>query len=853
MIDGVRPGGVWLLRVLPPVGPPFLDLVAIRNAPDERVDLGWRELAPRRYAYGRIMDPLLRPIENARLRPAPRRFGAPAELGVAGELLASATDPMAETDALVAVSGPRGTTVFELPPWFASLRGAIDPATVRTDSRGRFSWQAVGAADATVVVEADGFAPAVVELTLGFDGQDRGDVVLEPLPRTEITVVDELDRPVAGAEVALGAAVIGRASVPLERVGRTDGSGRLSVPFAEVPILVAVRPSPDEPFFATSLPADLEQLVRLPATHRVVFRCVDPAGSVVDGAEIRLVRGEPLDEQGPGTLALHQLGAIDVLDPGERVDRPVPGEIVVDGVRDGAWIALVTASDRVPAAVPVVVSGPTEVHVELRPTEPLRVTVVDQGFALMRGATVVASFLGGGTSAEPLGTVFGRCDAAAALGLERDPGSPTRLAIAVPGLGWRFAEIDPGTRDGQLMLRQQGALAGALVSAADGFDPRRWLVVAHRVREPLDVLPVPPVLVAPQPDGTVEVGDLEPGLYSIEARPMPAAIHDFGALLDLLFETGVPDDRPRVLLDVAPGLATGFRLDPVPPAAPAAEAPRRFEGRLLVDGEPPGGGALLVVRDGQQLRVPLDDSGAFDAGEWRAGPVELALVVPGLNAPAELWRARLELGTDPSPIEVDVRTEPISAQLTTASGRRAGGVEVRLEGETATAPVGRVVTSLRADASGFVAMDHLPNGSYVLTVTDPERGWLRMRHFAVGPTRVTTGASFALNPLLRMAGDIDERAIGIDVPRTSELDFERVEPDGVSVKHTAVCGEGGDFLAEGLLPGRYRVTLRAARRIQRADGSSVLVTPSASGIVVPLGDVDVPEHDVAGAVLGSRR
>lgn len=832
-IDGIPPDGLWLLRVEAPGLPAFVELVPGRRGPGDCIDLGIRELPAVRTASVRVIDPLGRGVADAVVRRAPVAWTAPDALGPAGRLLAGwNTAPDAD---LLALRVPRGIEPFEPPPWLVALRCRIDPAAVRSDPRGRLEWRSVHGKRDRLMVESDGHAPAVVDVTLASDGGAVVEVVLEPLAPCAFEVQTARGAPVASAPVAVAWSAFDEPVVPFVERGVTDEDGRVVVHGPRgVNAWVAATCPESGAWTIARWQAGTLPIVHLPRVHRVGVRATlrgEPLGEF----EVRLVPGRLHDEARGGAVQLLQLGALRPLVAGGTPGR---SPATFAGVPEGSWLACVSAPGHVPRLVPLEVDRDVDVEVELERHDVAWVELRDRVFEPLRGASVAveAPFAGA------LPSVVGRTGREATVRVTRDPGAALAFAVVDPGRGGLVGRLEPGERSTRLELRGRGALAATLRSEREGFEPGSWLLVARRLAPA--VVPEPPVLSALDTLGVTRVDDLPPGAWEVSARRFDEPLLAFGAVLDLMWPGPDQDTATvRIPVDVAAGSVASVGFDPWPAPVEAVTMPAGFAGRIRA-----GVFAELAIdRGGTRRIVPLAADGSFDIGVPPPGEVELVITRRLVGAATELWRKRIELPAT-APLDVEIRSVPFHATFLTADGARAAGVEVRLEGTVGT-PEGRFELRTRANERGVVDLLALPHGRHRLRITDARHGWLRTA-LTLDVDRTTVGLRVSLEPFLRVAGRLG--TVGVPVPRGSKVELVRDDRDGVLLTRSAVCEEGGDFTVEGLLPGRYRATLHAARRYRRPDGAIVLLMPSASGVVVPLTDVIVTPGAPQPLVLGAR-
>ncbi|MBK8979928.1 MAG: sigma-70 family RNA polymerase sigma factor [Planctomycetes bacterium] len=853
LIEGLHPRGLLVMRAAPPVGAPqtvpIVRLIRQRPEPGQRIELGEIELRREKLALGRVVDPRGRPIRGARLAVPLDREGldTSAALGDLAPLVDAALEPQLGDGDRVAVGCGAGATVLDLPPWLRELAGALRRPPVVTAPDGTFGWPTVGAAEVELAVEADGFLPVTAVMQAADPAIRNDDVVLEPLPRVEVAVVDVRGRPVADAELMVGARPDERGAARLRPAGRTDPDGFVHVAARDdVSLTVAVRTGAGAPWHVAVLPPEPGRALRLPAPGALQLRTVDPVGASVAEPVCQLVPGA-LE---PRALALAwQLGAIEPIalhraDDGATDDV---GVVTVDQLPGGPYLAFVTAPARATRAVGVdVVGGALQRRtVELAPRDELAVDLLDVGFRALEGALVAVV----PSRSEPFAAVLpvdpGRPDAEGRVLVPRARFEPLRIDALTDALGGNSAEVRDSAETQQIVHRGPAAIDGRLLLHREGMDPCRWLAVARRPLDLAQSARVEPPVVAPVlSDRSFAMPVVEPGTWLVHAVVLDDKA-SFGpaALARLLFPAEL--DPAPVVVEVRAGGRAQVLLEPLPAVEPAPlpVAERAVRGRLLLDGAAPAAGrALWLTLAGRPpVALALGPDGSFRGEGEVDGEFTLELCARG--APpggSPWWRGRFAAEQADEPLEIALATAPFSASVLGAGDReRAAGAWVELSGDVDAACGGRTRLVATADARGFAALDAVPAGDLRLRVLHPDRGWLDQR-LRVG-AEVATGIALELRPLLDVAGQLDGAVLGEpELAPGTRVELVRVShDDGPELARRGTADLGLQFTVGGLLPGRYRVLVHVARRFRQPDGAVVVVAPEVTRTVIECREIVV--------------
>ena len=288
--------------------------------------------------------------------------------------------------------------------------GHPQPDPVRTDVRGRFEVEHFGGSVASVLVEADGYAPTHIEgVLLSAPREDPspfelGTIVLDTGSELEVLVSDADGEPIKGALVEIdgrfyrmtrarrsGGIVLRQSS---QSVGRARGSWAVSdddgwARLAHLPTseLLAVR-SRASGYVVTELEG-----IALPRDEPVEI-VMEPASSIA--GRVRDVSGTPIEN---AHVSIHPLDVLKKQPPGLHIRTDQRGEFVIAGVPAGRHRVLARAVDHAeidPVEVDLSSGEPVEeLEIVVPPSARLSGRVVNGDGLPLPGARVLcASRLG---------------------------------------------------------------------------------------------------------------------------------------------------------------------------------------------------------------------------------------------------------------------------------------------------------------------------------------------------------------------------------------------------------------------------------------------------------------------------
>jgi hypothetical protein len=686
----------------------------------------------------------------------------------------------------------------------------------RTDARGRFKLEGVGAGATMVSATAPGLGRVIRP-----NVRPGTAVELFLMPGAAISGVvrDEAGKPVKGAVVRAMPEGIGPFLPPAER---TDASGRFVVAGLEAgSYMVVAREGPRAPAVsAVRVEATGDAAADLTLTEGgfVTGRLVDAAGKPVAGR----VRLSSID----GTV-LHML-LQDLVEAQAGGD----GRFVLGPTPQGDLVLQASAAGLAPREVETAFESRTrgtdlgDVVLESGPV--VRGVVQDRQGAGIPGATLRVFTRG------PTPPVEADTNELGAFVLAGLPAGTVDVQVRAPGYASVRQTVAVGSENVVITLDTGGTVTGAVVDGKG--QPVSGAMVRAAPEGEADSWAAG---LASDGDGRFTLYDVRPGRYVVDAR---AAGYAPGNVSGVRVSAGQSTDVGTLKLRSG-GLLQGTVTDSA--NEPIAGASIRVET-----------GSFMGPGDSTQT----DAAGAFQIAGLAAGRVDVVAQHPGF-APARL-----------TGVTIDPEGRPTEATVVMTRGGRVEGVVRRRGGQPFSA--GRVTVVSRREMRGFDPRGGQPirdDGSFVLERVPPGPSWLSV----LSVDTVRSGIFAGETVIRREMEVVDGETSVVDIQTREVLVTGRVtragEPvAGLAVTFTSTQGGYTMFSSGGGSPTSPPPGPRPLTGVTREDGSYELLVlepgrylavrrtpdgamsplPSRGGASIEI--PDVPSHTVD-FTLGSAR
>jgi Carboxypeptidase regulatory-like domain len=592
-----------------------------------------------------------------------------------------------------------------------------EPRRAAAGPDGRFALGALAPGRHRLTARAPGRAPAAelpVEIPAGVRQADLGTLALAVGAVLEGRVVDDRDRPIAGAQVVL----VGGPGRQTPAVSGADGGFRLpELERGQAELWVVREGYVQATFSGLAVPAAEPHVLRLRPARGISGQVVGPHAEPVAGAVVHRLRspeGNPERFTGSSSLAhgdpegRFAAGGLEpgplplmVEAPGYRT-RQLQVEVPED--RDAGPLEIALEAGAVVEGRVLAAGRPlAAARVQAYPTEPAGPHAGSRATTDGDGRYRLAGLATGGheiTVADDDGHLAGGQ-------LEVRPGRQ-QLDFDLPGGELTGRAVDAaGAPVGQASLRLAGPEDRFTSSAADGsfafrsLPPGSYRLEAHH--QEAGRAELPEVAVAERP---IALPDLVlghgPETAAVAGRLLGLALRDLAqATVRARFLPQASDeqvvDQPSAV-DARVSADGAFRLAGLLPgtwrirAEAGARRPveqevrlaageqatldlelhpgTRLTGRLTVDGQPVAGRQIQLVPDGGDTRT--GDDGAFTLPDLRAGAYTLVVDLEMLGT----WKQAVEISSDRESevqeIDVQVVTGTVAGRAVSPRGPVAG-------------------------------------------------------------------------------------------------------------------------------------------------------------------------------------
>jgi protocatechuate 3,4-dioxygenase beta subunit len=830
-IDGVFPRAVFLLHADADGDAPTWRVVQRDAPPGELADLGDIVLAPAGILTGEVRDQDGRPVPGALVR----------AVDLPGTVLSFVPLERFDPTGGILVS-EQGGLAFPCPAWVEKRFEDLPIPSTRTDGEGRFRLTGVTPGGNLVAVTARGFLSNVRPRVVVDPGEEK-DLGRLVLPEGEVAygkVVDDEERPVAGAEVMVAAK---SANIPVHFASfapPTDAEGTFELGgFPSGDVIVAARRRRGEPWLLSEAqPVTRDLVVTLPSVRTLTLDVVDRAGERVAAPKLQLTPGAPEE----GSLEQAMWGVTSPLELRSRQREDEKGRIVLRDLPRGRYTLLVASPAHAVSAQGVDLREKSEeLRIELQDRIRFEVLVLDPDGAPVGGAEVFARAEGPRPRAPDAPVHAGTTGDEGKVTIDAVSAREVALTASHPAFGNADAR-SPVPPAGPLVLQfaKPGSIEGLVAEGGAVPTPGKWMVYLFpRGGERDAAFPNMPQLTAPDGDGRFRFAGVRPGRYRVGIQSSLDVIRSAGKVSEIAVNAFLQPELPSEGVELQAGGRAEVLLD--------TEARRQIDGpsgtvrgSVMVGGRLGTGYLVQAYGRGGRLVAEVDQAGLFDLGQVAVGDLQVQLIerpsgdifsMRGGFGSA-LWSQQVKVEENQQvDLEIDVQLGRIEGFVFAPDGSPAANAQVTATGSDAT---GRGPSNLSeiADADGRFTFDKAPAGTYLLEARAKDLGRARLAGVVVDGGLAVSGVRLELFATRKVRGRIDFTAVGGERPRRLWMQLQAVEGGEGGAVAWSSADEEGRFEFEDVLPGRYRIQFFGGSPQFVHDGELAVGNSDLDGVVV---------------------
>lgn len=852
-IDGVFPRAVFLLHADADGDAPTWRVVQRAAPPGELVDIGDVQLLPCGILTGTVHDQDGNPIAGALVR----------AVDVPGTFLSFAPLERFDPDGGLIVS-EEGGLAFPCPAWVRRRFDQLPIPQTRTDSQGAFRLTGVAPGGNLVATTARGHMSNVRPRVVVDPGEEKdlGKLVLQDGEYAYGKVVDDEDRPIAGAQVLVAARTM---TFPVHFASFAEPTNEEGIfelgGFPPGEVLVAARRDRGEPWVVTEAqPVTKDLVVKLPSVRTLTLEIVDASGDAIDDPRLQLTPGSP-DE---GSLEQAMWGVTSPLDLTRKRSRDEDGRIVIQDLPKGKYTLLAATEQHATTALAIdVTERSQELRVELRPKLRFTVRAVDPQGAPVAGAAVYARAEGARPRVPEAPIHVGTTGENGELVVDQVSATEVAVTASHPAFGNADTE-SPLPPPGVIVLKfaSPGEISGVVAEGGTPPELGKWMVYVFPRGGPDGAFPDMPQLTAPDAEGRFRVGGLRPGRYSVGIQSSLDVVSSAGKIGEIVANAFLQPELPREQVEIAAGARVEVVLD--------TEVARRIDGpvgtirgTVLVDGRL-GTGYVVQGYGPRRIVAEVDEAGMFDFGPVPVGDYRLQLTERPSgdlfsmrrSFGASLWSKGVKVEEGKEVVaDIDVSIGRIEGIVFAKDGSPGAGVMISAAGVTKDADGSERNIHLNtiADAEGRFEFEKAPTGTYRIAAHDRDaRGHVSGIEVVGGGLVPGVRVQLVATVVVRCSIDLAALRKPDDENRRTPYAMLLATDDGRTGTGWSGIADDGTFEFDDVSPGTYKVRiLNTSHGTMEHDGLLTVGTSNVEGFVVrPI--VPEPEAVPEQAVRGRR-
>lgn len=847
LMTGVWPRGFYLMFAGLGTDAPTHQVITKVPSPGEIVDLGDVVLNEAGVIVGQVFDSEGEPLAGALVRAA----------DIPGALAAFFPAERFDPEGAVLIREPRSPVqVVNMPPWVKDAFEHLPIPTTRTDLEGNFRLVGVMPGSNMLATTARGFLSDVKPSVQVRAGQEKnvGRIRLREGEELYAKVVDERGKPVAGAEVIAGS-TLSIAPIDLaSHLGETNDQGEIDgFGFSPGKVTVAARRSPNHAWVLAEPQSIISDVVvTLPTQFGITVRVQMEDGTPVKDAKFRLLPGK----KGEGAAEMYMMGFSKPINLKNRMKKVEDGVWTVTGLNKGYYTMLAEVNGLSSGAEGVhLTEEDGECTIKLKTPNVFHVLVVNQDDLPIKNAAIYAEARGERMVEMPINC--GRTDENGRLTINKIQATSLRVSADHPRWGTVHGETKA---DQELVLRllEPGSIRGVLSENGKPPLPGKFTVAVmwRRNGGPRGPIENTPQMVTAGLDGSFTVSGLQPGQYTVAAFNSLDTLRSPGSMFDFAQSMYLDSNFKNERTDVVSGQVADVRLEvgKKPIEGPTAS----LSGTVMINGRVASGYSLIARTSGGMIgggqagveprRISggrfgavIDERGRFDLGVINAGEVTITIMGSEegmfMGRSNSIWTQKVQLAeSDQRDITIDVTTSTLAGTVYMPDGSPGAGIFIRARGRLRVD--GKLEGSSRQNvvtkSDGSFKFSEVSEGIWSLEMQKRDgdnRYRANVENIEVGPGAVSDSLRVEMQEQMLVKGTVDVAALP-EKPRWGYLMFHRLKPgDPPNANGDVQQGQGyrnnGEFVADDLTPGRWRVVLHAQGKESKQYECGVLDVPAA--------------------------
>lgn len=831
LLEGIFPRAVFMLQADADGDAPTWRVVQRAAPPGEIVDLGDVVLEPAGILTGVVYDQDGSPVPDALVR----------AVDLPGAALSFVPLERFDPEGGLIVS-EQGGLVFVCPSWVRKRFDDLPIPSTRTGADGTFRLTGVTPGGNLVAITATGLLSNIRPRVLVQAGEEKdlGKLVLPEGEYAYGKVLDEEDRPIAGAEVLVASKT---QTIPVHFASFspvTDAEGTFELGgFPPGDVLVAARRRSGEPWVvAEAQPVVRDLVVKLPSVRTLTLDVVDANGDRVAGPRLQLTPGSTRD----GSLEQTMWGVLTPLDLKGRRSEDEDGKVLLTDVPKGRYTLLVDSPAHATAGLDVDLTEKSqEVRVELRPRVQFEVLTVDAEGLPVAGADVFTRATGPRPRMPEAPIHVGTTGDDGTRRIDQVSATEVYVTASHPAFGNADAKVAlPAGGPVVLTFATPGTLVGEVREGGAYPELGKWMVYLFPTRGGRDAAyPDMPQITSPDAEGRFRFDGLRPGTYQVGLQTSLDVITSAGKVSEIAINAFMQPELPSERVEIVAAEEGRVLLDTK--AKKAFDGPTgTLHGSVLVQGQVGAGYIVQGFGPSGRMVAEVDQAGTFDFGVVGAGRISLSLIerpsgdLFSMRAGfgSSLWSSSVELAENQDlDIDIDLRVSELSGRVFFEDGRPAEAAIVEVSGKSGAG--GSINLTALAEADGSYSLPKVPVGEYTITARVREEGRARLEGVEVGDLPAL-GIDLRLVRSQKVKGRLDLAAIGQDSTRGVWLQLQQPGQTGRSgASFTGVDSEGS-FEFDDVLPGTYTIRVFARNRRFNHQGEVVVGARDVEGLTLRL-------------------